>query len=91
MGPWDAFLHFANFFLPALGVALIAALLSKLLWRGQLKGVGLMRLVLWAALAGAAVLVAGLVVFGHDGKMATYGSMVLACAFGLWWAGWGHR
>ena len=91
MDPWDAFLHLANFFMPALGVGLISALLSKVLWHGQLKGVGLMRLASWAALAGALVLVGGLVLFGHDGKMATYGGMVLACAAGLWWAGWGRR
>ncbi len=42
-----------------------------------------------AALAGAAVTLAGLVVFGRDGRMATYAAMVLACAFTLWWRGFG--
>jgi len=49
----------------------------------------LRRLGMWASAAGLAALVAGLVVFGRDGKMATYGAMVIACAAGLWWAGWG--
>ena len=31
--------------------------------------------------------IAGLVVFEHDGKMATYAAMVVACAAALWWAG----
>ena len=89
MGPSDALIHLVNFALPALGVGWIAAVLSKLLWRAQLKGVALRRLGLWASAAGLAALVAGLVVFGHDGKMATYGAMVFAVAFALLWAGWG--
>jgi amino acid permease len=91
MGPWDALIHLANFFAPAVGVGLIAALLAKLLWHGQLKGVSVMRMAGWAALAGSAVLVAGLVVFGRDGKMTTYGAMVVASALALLWAGWGRK
>lgn len=91
MGPWDALIHLANFFMPAIGVGLISALLAKLLWRGQLKGVSLLRMAGWASAAGAAVLVAGLVVLGHDGKMATYGAMVVASALVLLWSGWGRR
>ena len=33
---------------------------------------------------GFGVLVGGLVIFGHDGKMATYAVMVLACASCQW-------
>ncbi|MEW6703825.1 MAG: hypothetical protein AB1430_03130 [Pseudomonadota bacterium] len=91
MSPWDALIHLANFFLPAVGVGVLAALMSKLLWRGQLKGVAFARLAGWAAAAGAAVLLAGLVVFGRDGKMLTYGAMVVASALALLWAGWGRR
>ena len=89
MGPIDALIHFVNFFMPALGVGLIGALASKLLWRRELAGVRLARLFGWGAGAGMLALLAGLVVFGHDGKMATYGAMVLACAVALSWAGWG--
>lgn len=91
MGPIDGLIHLANFFLPALGVAAWAALLAKLLWRRELKGVSWMRLAGWSAAAGAVVLLAGLVYFGHDGKMATYAAMVLACALALAWAGWRRR
>jgi hypothetical protein len=91
MGPLDALNHLANFFLPALGLALWASLLAKLAWRRELKGVALTRLIAWSTAAGAAVLIAGLVVFGHDGKMATYGGMVLASSLALWWAGWRGR
>jgi hypothetical protein len=31
----------------------------------------------------------GLLVLGRDGKMATYGAMVLACALTLWWRAFG--
>ena len=91
MSPWDALIHLANFFLPALGVGVLSALLSKLLWSTALKGVPLARLAGWASAAGAAALLAGLVVGGRDGRMATYGAMVLASAIALLWAGWGRR
>ena len=87
MGPIDALWHLLNFFGPALGVGLITAALAKLLWRRELGGASWLRLSAWAVGCCAAVLVAGLVVFGHDGKMATYGAMVAACAITLWWLG----
>jgi hypothetical protein len=89
LGPVDAFWHLLNFFAPALGVGLLASGLAKLLWRRELKGVAWMRLAGWAAAACAAVLIAGLVAFGHDGKMATYAAMVTVCALTLWWVGFG--
>lgn len=89
MGPWDALIHLTNFFLPALVVALFASLAARLLWRRELEGVRLLRLWAWAAGAGALALLAGLAVFGRDGKMMTYGALVLTSAAGLWWAGWG--
>jgi hypothetical protein len=89
MGPWDALLHLVNFFLPALVVGWAAALAAKLLWRPALKGARLARMAHYASAAGAGVLVAGLVLFGHDGKMATYAAMCLATALALWWAGFG--
>lgn len=83
----DAFWHVLNLFAPALGVGLIAAAAAKLLWRKALAQASYLRLVLWTFSAGAAVLLAGLVVLGQDGRMLTYGAMVLACATALWWAG----
>jgi hypothetical protein len=91
LGPIDAAWHLLNFFGPALGLGLITPLLAKLLWRRDLKGVAWTRLAMWVGLACAVVSVAGLVVFGHDGKMATYAAMVGACALTLWWFGWGAR
>jgi hypothetical protein len=91
MGPLDALWHALNFFAPAAGVALLAAGAAKLLWRHELAAVPWHRLALWAGLAGAAALVGGLVVFGRDGKMATYGALVVATALALWGAGFLRR
>lgn len=87
MGPLDAVWHLLNFFAPAIGMGLIAPSLCKLLWRGTLRGVPWLRLAGWATLASAAALIGGLVIFGRDGKMATYFAMVAASALALWWVG----
>ncbi len=89
MGPLDALMHLGNLFLPGVALGALAAALAKLLWRRELAPVSFRQLALPAALAGAAVTLGGLVVFGRDGKMATYAAMVLACAFTLWWRGFG--
>ncbi len=91
MGPIDAFWHVLNFFGPAIGVGLIAPSMAKLLWRRRLKQASWRVLVAWVTAACAAVLVAGLVVFGHDGKMATYAAVVAASALVLWWRGFASR
>jgi len=87
MEPLDLFLHLINFFAPAAGVAGAAVLMSKLLWRHELAGAGWLRLWAWGSGAGALALVGALVIFGRDGKMATYGALVAATALALWWAG----
>jgi hypothetical protein len=89
MGVLDGLWHLLNFFAPALGVGVMAAWLAKLLWWRDLKGVSPWRMAAWAVLASSLVLVVGLVWTGHDGKMVTYGVMVLTSALALWWAGWG--
>ncbi len=87
MGPLDALWHLLNFAYPAAGVGMIAAALAKLLWRRELGAVPWRRLARDAVIACLVVLVAGLVYFGRDGKMATYLAMVAACAITLWWRG----
>jgi hypothetical protein len=91
MGVLDGLWHLLNFFAPAVGVGVMAAWLAKLLWWRDLKSVSPWRMALWAVAASSLALVAGLLWTGHDGKMATYGAMVVACALALWWAGWGRR
>jgi hypothetical protein len=91
MGPLDAFWHALNFFSPALGLAALAASMAKVLWRHQLADVSWLRMAMSAALTGAVVLIAGLVVFGRDGKMVTYAALVAATALALWAAGFVRR
>ena len=91
MGPIDALWHLLNFFAPAFGVGLLTALTAKLLWRRTLKSASLKRLSVWAITGSALALLTGLIVFGSDGKMLTYGAMVLVCALSVWWAGFGPR
>lgn len=87
MGPLDAFWHLLNLFMPAAGVGCLGAAAVKLLWRRELAGVPWRRLALWGTGAGALALVAGLLIFGRDGRMATYGLLVLAVALAFWGAG----
>ena len=89
MGPLDALWHVANLLTPALALGALAAALAKLLWRRDLANVPWKRLAGPACAAGAAVTLAGLVLLGRDGKMATYAAMVLCCALTLWWQGFG--
>ncbi len=91
MGPLDALWHLLNFFAPALGVALCAALAAKLLWRHELAGAPVMRLWAYGTGAGAVALIGGLIVFGHDGKMATYGALVVFTALAQWCTGFMRR
>ena len=90
MGPWDAFNHLLNFAAPAAAMALLLALSGRFL--GSKTPVALSW---WARAAivfvvGVAVLAAGLLVWGRDGKMLTYAALVLACATCQWFLvrGW---
>lgn len=89
MGPLDALWHLGNLFTPALLLGALSAALSKWLWRRELAGVGWRRLAGPACAVAAIATVTGLVVFGRDGKMLTYGAMVAGCALTLWWQGFG--
>lgn len=76
--------HIANFVLPAVGVGALTAALCKLFWRRSLARTSWFTLAWQASAAGLAVLVAGLVVTGHDGRMVTYAGLVVACALVPW-------
>ena len=91
MGPTDLLWHLLNLLAPGVSLGLIAAAGAKLVWRRDLAGVAYTRLAGWGAGAATAALLAGLVITGRDGRMATYAAMVLACAGALWWAGFGPR
>jgi hypothetical protein len=84
MAPLDLLDHLLNFIAPAFAVGFLCALLGRVALRpsGQ-------RMAWWVQGAvnfgvGVAVLAAGLVVFGQDGRMATYAALVVACATSQW-------
>ena len=87
MGPLDLFWHLANLLAPALGMALIAPTLAKLLWRDALRRAPWAALAAWVGAVGVMVLLGGLVLLGRDGRMATYATLVVASAGVLWWRG----
>lgn len=87
MGPLDALWHLLNFFAPALGVGLITAALVRLLWRRELRRAGFVRLAAWASAGCALGLLAALVIFERDGKMAGYALMLAGGSVAIWWAG----
>ena len=78
------FWHLANFALPAVAVGALTAALCKLFWRRGLARTRWFTLAWQASAAGLAVLVAGLVITGHDGRMTTWAALVLACAAVPW-------
>lgn len=84
MGPLDLLNHLLNFAAPALFVATAVTLASR--WVVGKGGSGRSWRVQWAVNAGvgAAVLLGGLLLFGRDGKMATYAVLVLVAATSQW-------
>ena len=91
MGPLDALNHLLNLFLVPVALGALAPALAKLLWRKELAGVGWLRMAVPASGACALVVIAGLVLFGRDGKMATYALLVLVVATVQWLLGRGWR
>ena len=80
--------HLIGLVLPALALALFMPLAGH--WVMGPATRRWPRRVLWHALVGSGVLLAGLLVQGHDGRMATYAALVLVSAT-LEWAlhrGW---
>lgn len=85
MGPWSLIIHLANFVLPALAVGAVLAVLAPIFAGNRLSSRMLLAQAAINSLAGVLALVAGLVLFGNDGKMATYGALVLATGTAQWW------
>ena len=83
----DAGWHILNFLAPAVTTAVLSATLAKLFWSSELRAVRWARLCAVGAVAATVALLAGLVVSGHDGRMATYAGMVTVTALSLWWFG----
>lgn len=85
MGALDLLGHVLNLFGISLLMGALAAAGARLLWRRALAAQPWTRLLAAACGSAAAVTLAGLVVFGRDGRMATYLLMVPAVAAALGW------
>ncbi|MET0382354.1 MAG: hypothetical protein ABW032_02925 [Burkholderiaceae bacterium] len=84
MDPLGLFWHIANFAAPALGVGMLSAFLCKAFWRRSLARAPWFALAWRSGAAGLAVSIAGLVITGHDGRLATYAALVVVCALVPW-------
>lgn len=85
MGFLDVLYHLLNFFVPALGVAVLTVLGSAVLMKRGAATPGLLAQAAINFAVCAVVLVAGLWLFGRDGKIATYAALVLVCATSQAW------
>lgn len=80
MNVFDLIWHLSGFIAPALFVALGVALVAGIFTRKKTFTRGFLRQLGINFAVGLAVLVAGLVLTGHDGRMLTYAALVLAVA-----------
>jgi NADH:ubiquinone oxidoreductase subunit 4 (subunit M) len=79
--------HLLNFMAPALAISLLLALLAPVLVKKARPHHTWLKQAAINSVACILTLLVGLLVFGRDGKMATYTSMVLVCASSQWVAG----
>jgi hypothetical protein len=87
----DLLVHLLNFIAPAVIVPLLLLPCGRLIAGRQVSAPVWWRQLGLNVLAGALVLVAGLVVFGRDGKMATYAALVVVCGTVQCWVAGGFR
>lgn len=80
MGPLDALKHLFSFLAPAAAVALVLAVAGPFLMPKRAGAQVFIAQVAMNFIAGAVALSAGLWYFGNDGKMATYGLMLVLCS-----------
>jgi len=84
MSPLSVLNHVLNFAVPALAVAVLLVLASHVFMRKLAQARGWLAPIAINSVVGCAVLVAGLVLSGRDGRMLTYTVLVLACAGSQW-------
>ncbi len=85
MSLFDLLNHLLNFLAPACGVGILLAVFVAIFERKMPFSRATLAQAAMNSVAGATALVAGLVFFGRDGKMASYGFLVLVCGTVQWW------
>ena len=86
MGPLDLVNHLLNFMAPAVAVGVILAIFGPFLARKKPRPRVFIAQAAINSIAGVLLLAVGLWWLGNDGKMASYGAMLLAIACTQWWA-----
>ncbi len=84
MGPTYFLNHLLNWLAPALWLAVLLPLLTRLAMRKQRAAASLWTQMTANFILNLLVLGLGLWFFGHDGKMMTYLGMTLVCASSQW-------
>jgi hypothetical protein len=84
MGPLDLLNHLLNFVAPALVVGVLMVLASRFLYGKMPAATAAYAQAAINCVAGVLALVVGLVVFGRDGKMASYALMAIVIASSQW-------
>jgi hypothetical protein len=86
MGPLEHVIHTFNFIAPAWWMALFCALLARFALRRWLSASrwSVIKQTFFGGVLGTIVLAGGVWFWGADGKMATYGALVLVCATAQW-------
>lgn len=84
MGLLDLLLHLTGFALPALLVAPLLALMAMVFEPFRLAVRAVCAQAAINVIVGVVVLMAGLSIFGRDGRMATYAALVAAMASSQW-------
>ncbi len=84
MDSLDIALHLMNFSAPALVLALVLPIGARHVLRLPTGPLAIWQQMTGILLVGVAVLVLGVIVLGRDGKMSTYGLMVLLQATCQW-------
>ena len=83
--------HLLNFVAPAFVVGFLCAILGRYSMRRSPRAPAWWAQGVINFAVGVVVLSAGLVVFGRDGMMATYGALVVACGTSQWVVAGGWR
>jgi hypothetical protein len=86
MGPLDLLNHLLNFAAPALALGLVLAFLAPVFIKNKAMARTRTAQAAINFVVGLLALLAGLLFFGRDGKMASYAALVLATASSQWWA-----
>ena len=86
MGPFEQIIHTFNFIAPAWVLALFCVLIARFTarWWLPVASWSLLKQTVVSGVVGTAVLAGGLVLWGADGKMATYSALVLTCGTTQW-------